>query len=296
MSTVPTILLTVAGAFLVLLALRDVFDVLFHEMGRAVLSHAVMRAVWRPFHAIGRRRRGLFTLAGPLALVAVVACWALLLILGFALIYWPHMPHGFNYGSGVGSKGTFVDAIYVSVTTLGTLGFGDLTPGATVLRLISPFEAIIGFGLLTASISWLLSIYPVLSRRRSLAYEIHLLVKAEREIDKSVLSLGAGSTESIYSELTSRLVAVERDLATLPVSYYFSEDDERFSLPNAMGTLLDLARRGQDHALPQRVRLRATMLRDAIDDFADTTARGFHGGKRESTEEILDFYRRDHMR
>ena len=65
---------------------------------------------------------------------------------------------------------------------------------------------------------------------------------------------------------------------------------------DVVATLLDLAQRGQDHSLPQRVRLRATMLRDAIDDFADTTARGFHRGMRESTEEILDFYRRDHMR
>ena len=295
MSTLPTILLTAAGALLILTALRDVFDVLFHESGPAVLSHVVIRAVWRGFRALARQRETLFTLAGPMALIAVVVTWALLLVLGWALVYWPHMPDGFNFGTGVGEKGGFIDAVYVSLVSLSTLGFGDVSPAAAILRLITPLQALIGFGLLTASISWLLSIYPVLSRRRALAYEVNLLVDAEKKIGKSVLELGAGSAESIYSELTTRLIAVERDMATFPVAYYFTETDERFSLPVAMPALLDLADRGTDDSLPGRVRMRATMLREAIDDFAHTTARGFHreGGE---TPEILDAYRSDHMR
>ena len=295
MSTLPTILLTIAGVLLILTALRDVFDVLFHESGPAVLSHFVIRGVWRSFHVVAQRRESLFTLAGPIALIAVVVTWAVLLVLGWALVYWPHMPDAYNFGSGVGEKGAFADSLSVSLVTLSTLGFGDIAPGAAVLRLITPLQALIGFGLLTASISWLLSIYPVLSRRRALAYEVNLLSGAERDIGKSVLELGAGSAEAIFSELTSRLVAVERDLATFPVAYYFTETDDRFSLPVAMPALLNLAERGIDDSLPGRVRLRATMLLQAVEDFAETTARGFHreaGG----TEEILDAYRDDHMR
>jgi hypothetical protein len=296
MGTVPTILLTAAGAVLIAAALRDVFDVLFHEMGTAVLSHVVIRAVWRAFRALGRRRAALFTLAGPMALIAVVASWVLLLIVGWALVYWPHMPDGFTFGQGVGTVGAFADSLYVSMVTLSTVGYGDVAPDAVVLRLVSPLEALLGLGLLTASISWLLSIYPVLSRRRSLAYEINLLTESEREIGKSVLELGAGSAEAIYSELTSRLVAVERDLATLPVAYYFSEHDERFSLPAQMPALLDLADRGVDDSLPARVRLRAAMLRQAIDDFLGTAAEGFHGEEDGSTKDLLETYRDDHLR
>ena len=293
MSTLPAILVTAAGALLIAAAVRDVFDALFHEIGKVVLGHAVIRGVWRLFRPLARRREGLLVLAGPIALGAVVAGWALLLILGWALVYWPHMPDSFNFGVGVGSKGGFLDALYVSLVSLSTLGFGDITPGADILRLIMPLEALIGFGLLTASISWLLSVYPVLSRRRSLAYEINLLVESERQVGKSVLEIGAGSAEAIYSELTSRLVAVERDMATLPVAYYFAESDRRFSLAHAMPALLDLADRGTDTALPHQVRLRATMLRDAIDDFADTTARGFHGRIDGPTGDVLDAYRAD---
>jgi hypothetical protein len=286
---------TVAGAVLILIALRDVFDVLFNESGRAVLAHLVTRGVWRAFRSVGTRRRRVFALAGPFALLAVVATWAVLLILGWALVFLPHMPEGFTLQSGVEAGHPFVDSLYTSMVTLATVGFGDITPSEPVLRLLTPLEALLGFGLLTASISWLLAMYPVLNRRRSLAYETNLLLDSERELGTSVLELGASSAESIYSELTSRLVGVERDMATFPIAYYFATVDERFSLPATLPALLDLARRGTEDAQPAGVRLRAAMLAEAIDDLAHALT-PFHGDREGTTEERLAAYARDHMR
>src|SRR4051794_27957118 len=110
-SAVLAALSTIAGAVLVLVALRDVFDVLFNESGRAVLAHLVTRSVWRPFRLLARRRRAIFSLAGPFALLAVVATWALLLIVGWALIFWPHMPDGFTLASGVDPSHPLVDSL-----------------------------------------------------------------------------------------------------------------------------------------------------------------------------------------
>jgi hypothetical protein len=287
MSTLATILLTAAGVLLILVALRDVFDVLFHETGRAVLSHGVMRTVWRGFRVVSKARPTLFSLAGPLALIAVVISWALMLIVGWTFVYWPHMPDSFSLGSGVDPSHPFVDSFYFSMATLSTVGFGDVSPGTEGLRLISPIEALLGFGLLTASISWLLAIYPVLSRRRSLAYEINLLMDSKELIQLE-------ESGDLFSELTSRLVAVERDLATLPVAYYFTPTDERFALPAHMHDLLELAERGIDESLPPYVRLRASMLHEAIDDFA-RTVQGIHRLPGESTGERLDAYTRDHL-
>jgi Ion channel len=290
-----TVLSTVAGAVLILVALRDVFDVLFNEAGKAVLAHGVTRTVWRAFRVIGRRNRRLFSLAGPFSLLAVIGTWVVILILGWALIFLPHMHEAFTIGSGVPERHEVVDSLYLSLTTLATLGFGDITPDAAVLRLFAPLEALLGLGLLTASISWLLSIYPVLNRRRSLAYEVNLLVHAETKLDTDVLELGGEATEEIYAELTTRLVGVERDMATFPIAYYFATADERFSLPAVMPALLDLADRGIAAGQPDAVRLRATMLHEAIDDFA-RALRNFHGGGGDSTEELIEAYRRDHLR
>jgi hypothetical protein len=292
---VGTAISTIAGVLLIGVALRDVFDVLFNEAGKAVLAHGVTRSVWRLFHVLGRRRRGLFALAGPISLLAVIATWAILLAFGWALVYLPHMPDGFTISSGVDRGQPFVDSLYTSLVTLATVGFGDITPDEPLLRVLTPLEALLGFGLLTASISWLLSIYPVLNRRRALAYEVNLLVHSEQQLETSVVDLGTEAAEGIYAELTTRLVAVERDMATFPIAYYFATSDSRFSLPAVMPNLLDLAERGQDEALPARVRLRATMLHEAIDDFA-SALRNFHGAGDGDTSELIDAYARDHLR
>jgi hypothetical protein len=290
-----TVVANVAGAVLIVTALRDVFDVLFNETTRGVLAHIVTRGVWRVFRVIGRRRRSLFQLAGPFAVLAVVTTWGLLLIVGWALVFLPHMPEAFNLGSGVDPSQPFVDALYTSMTTLSTVGFGDVSPATPLLRVLTPLEALLGFGLLTASISWLLSIYPVLSRRRSLAYEVNLLASSQEKLELDVLDLGEGGAEGIYSELISRLVAVERDMATFPVAYYFASSDARFELSATMPKLLDLAERGAKEGTPDGVRLRATMLREAIDDFAQTLS-GFHGVDKGETAEMIAAYKADHLR
>ena len=295
MTAAGTLLSTAAGVALIGLVGRDAFDALFHAEGRGVFSRQITRAVWQMFRHVGTRHERL-SLAGPVAFVTVIATWAGLLVLGWALVFWPHMPGGFRFDAGVEAEGPdFVHALNVSLVTLTTLGFGDITPTSEALRLILPLEALLGFGLLSASISWLVSIYPALSRRRSLAYEISLLRVAEAEDDLSLDALTPDAAERLLAELTSRLVAVERDLVHFPISYYFSAEDPRFSLPVAAPYLLEVARRGMDEAQPMIVRFRSRLLMQAIDDLARTTATRFHGSGATTPEELLRGYARDHL-
>lgn len=283
-----TILLTAAGAAMVAIAIRDAFDALFHPEGRATIGRGISRGIWRVLRRPGPGHP-LFPLAGPLALISVIAMWSILLIVGWALIYLPHMPDGFRFQGVAPGGSNLAHALNESLVTLTTLGFGDITPRAEALRLILPFEALVGFGLLTASISWLLLIYPVLARRRSLAYEIALLRGAE------VGELDPAAAEGLYADLTSRLVAVERDLVNFPISYYFAEEDARFSLPEVATYLLDLARRGAADGQPANVRLRASLLLTALEDLSVTVAE-FHGRREGDAEDRLRAYARDHLR
>src|SRR5918995_5385469 len=130
-------LATVLGGILILVAGRDVFDTLFHAEGRATLGRSVMRVVWQlARRTIGHRPRA-FSLAGLTALVTVLAVWALLLVAGWALVYWPHVPDGFRLPADK-QGGGLVDAVHVSLVTLTTLGFGDISPTADWLRLLAP--------------------------------------------------------------------------------------------------------------------------------------------------------------
>lgn len=298
MSPVASIIATAAGIVLILAALRDVFDALFHPGGKATISRGVMRVVWRAFHPLARRWPAAISLAGPTSLIVIVGIWATSLVIGWALIFWPHVPEGFSFQPGTehGGLDGFVDAIYLSLVTLTTVGYGDVTPDAAWLRVIGPFEALIGFGLLTASIAWLGTIYPVLQRRRSLAYEIFLLRDAQRSVGTGIAEMEPQSAAAVYADLTSRIVTVERDLVAFPIAYYFAETDDRFSLAAAMPYLHEVGTQGAEEGVDERARLRALMLCDAIRDFAATAADRFHGESSTSTKESLAAFARDHLR
>jgi Ion channel len=281
---------------LIALAGRDVFDALFHPEGKGTFARLIMRTVWAGFRRLVGGRVRVFALAGPTALLAVMASWAGLLILGWALIFWPHVYAGFHSTGIPVRPGTFVEALHISLVTLTTLGFADVVPHAGWLRLIAPLEALLGFGLLSAVISWLLLIHPALSRRRSLAYEISLLVEAARETGVALEELEPAAVEGIYAELTSRLVAVERDLVSFPISYYFAELDERFALAATANRLHELAIRGTSAHMPPGVRVRAWMLLEALRDFSATTVERFHRSSGRGTAEALVAYAQDHLR
>ena len=295
MATPLAVLSTLAGLAIIGLAMRDVFDALFHPEGRGTFGRLISRAVWWLFRRPGPHPR-LFPLAGPVALVAVIATWAAMLVVGWALVYLPSMPDDFQFAEGTQPKGSLLEAFHISLVSLTTLGFGDVTPDTEALRLLVPLEGLVGFGLLSASISWLLLIYPVLARRRSLAYEISLLRHSEATTGHSIDEIDSQAAERLYAELTSRLVAVERDLVSFPISYYFAEEDPRFSLASSGSYLLQLAGRGDAEGRPEAVRLRASLLRQAIDDLATTTSARFHRDESGTTDQALRAYARDHLR
>jgi hypothetical protein len=155
-------------------------------------------------------------------------------------------------------------------------------------------EALLGFGLLSASISWLLLIYPVLARRRSLAYEVWLLLETEHRTGTALEDVEPEAAQRVYAELTSRLIAVERDFVNFPISYYFAEQDQRFSLAAVAPELLRMAQRGAEEKAPESVRLRAIMLVEALSDLSATAASRFHRKRTESTAEALAAYAADH--
>ena len=197
MSPLETAAATVTGVLLITLAVVDIFETLLRTDGRGPISRRITAGIWRVLHAPGRRGPLLF--AGPLALLGAVWLWAALLVLGWAFVLWPHLEDGFT---GATTSPGLADALHVSLTTITTLGFTDLVPDAEWLQIITPVEALIGFGLLSASISYLLLIYPVLARRRTFAYELFLLREAEARSGVGFEARQGGVPERLYAELT----------------------------------------------------------------------------------------------
>lgn len=292
------ILINALGLVVAMAVLRDVFHQLFHPGGTGHLSDALMWTVWRAFRAISRKKEERLTFAGPTALIVIIASWVALMVVGWALIYWPHLPESFLLSTGLDPdlQGGFPDALYVSFVTLTTLGYGDVTPTNDLLRILAPVEALIGFGLLTASITWVLSIYPALSRSRSLAQEIALLHDAEAEAATDVTRLEADFVERTLQDLVSKLVSVRNDLMQFEITYFFHGSAHRSGLSMMLPYLLRLAERGQREGHPEEVRMSARMLHGAVDELATTVATRFLGMTPASTEEAIEAYARDHLR
>ena len=286
---------TVGGCILVFVSFVDVFQSLFHPAGRGTLSDWIARGTWRSVRPLARRRPGIITYAGPLAFVAVISTWAALIVVGCALIFWPHMSTGFVAAPRLNPPNGFFDAFNTSLSSLTNFAT-DSFATQKWLRLVMGIEGVVGFGLLTASVSWLLSLYPVLELRRSLAQQTTLLHWAELENGIDVVQLPSGEALSILDRLTSRLTTLRNQVAQFPITYYFHVGEEETALPGVLPYLAELGSRASQPGRAASVRLAGTALGGAVDSYLELIAREFLRMPIDDKSAILRRHAADQMR
>lgn len=293
-----TVVATAAGIAVIVLVARDVFDTLFHPHGRGVVSEALVRASWKGLKVIGRRRTHLLSLAGPVAFLLVVVSWVALVVAGGMLIILPQLPESYATAAELGTDEVngVLGATYVSFVNLTSLGFGDIVARTDALRLLGPVQAIIGLAILTASISWILSIYRVLGEFRALAREIGLLCDALETTGRSLPSLGVESAAAILADLTSRMIAVRGDYLDFPITYYFHGRDSRHDLAGALARMLPAIQRIRDAEQAPAVTVGAERLGLAIDELLATIDDEFLVDDGSDAASVLVRWQRDHLR
>jgi voltage-gated potassium channel Kch len=278
---------TVLGAGLVLLMLVDVFRTLLYPHGTGPVGRAIMRGFWLMSRKL--RGRGSF-IAAPLAMAAVIGAWASLAAIGWALLYLPHLPAGFVHGPGVPQRGDFAEALYISLVTLSTLGFGDIVPADPLLRLVVALQAVAGFGLLTATVTWILQTFPALNRRRTLAHQLNLFREAAGPA--GVLSLDPGHAAGLLEAMAGNVASVSVDLLAFHETYYFREIDQRGSLPATVAYAHDLASQAQRSDSPE-LQFAGRMLHASLDALAEVL-RGKFGHTGTTSSDVFDSYELHH--
>ncbi|GAA4930906.1 potassium channel family protein [Streptomyces coeruleoprunus] len=281
-------LMTLGGAALAMLALRDVFHTLWHPTRHGGLSRRVMTVAWVLSARFGRRRA--VGLAGPIGMVVVVALWAATVITGWALLYWPHMPDAFSFAAGLEPERHtgFLDALYISIVTMATLGLGDIAPAEGWLRIIGPLESVVGFALLTATVSWVLGIYPALARRRTVALRIAQLRRAGLHDQRPPTPGACAALQGLAADLAHVCV----DFRQYAESYYFHDGDENTSLAANIVYIASVADRIPPDADADTV-LARDLLRASLRDLAVTLDERFlHTGG--TTRHVLARYAEDH--
>lgn len=270
-----TAVASVAGVAVVLAVLRDVFHTLLHPGGRGRISTVLMRHVWRVCRRLGPR---VARSSGPTVMAAVTVAWLVLIVIGWAVVYWPHLDTGFSYGPGLepALRNDLVDAFYVSVVTLTTLGFGDVVPTATWLRLAAPVEGMMGFAMLTAGVSWVLQVYPALAQRRAVALHVHGL--HETGTAQLVGAMEPAAAAAILRDLAAGIDQARVEFMQYEVMYYFAERHASTSLAAMAPYALELSVAARDSGSVS-VRHAGGMLDTALGGLAEVLdSRYLHTG------------------
>jgi hypothetical protein len=239
----------VAGALLVFLVFLEAFETIVSPQRisrRFRLTRAFYRVTWIPWCALarlvpaGKRREAFLSVYGPMSLLALLLLWAVLVVLGFALLHWGG---GSRLRTETGASGFLAD-LYFSGATIFTIAFGDMTPGSSLERVFAVLEAGTGIALLAMVIGYLPSLSQAYSRRETIV---------------SLLDARAGSPPSA-TELLIRHAGSEgeRDLtrlleewdrwaaeqlgthASFPVLGYFRSQHVNQSWIAALTTMLDV--------------------------------------------------------
>jgi hypothetical protein len=267
----------ILGVALIAATIWEVFNDLFQPSSTGALSDWIGRTLFDTF----KRSPRLLPLAGPLAVIVEIGVWIVALMLGFALVFFDAYPAQFRMSTGdiPPASSPFLSVLYFSFETLITLGYGDIVPHSWAVRFVASTEALVGFGLLTASVSSIVLLYPALARMRLLARTVSHIVSAEQ---RSGVAMAASVPDTTLSALARDVTRARIDLIHFPIVYYFVSNDREARLATWVRDLERFARDGAAPERPAAVRVAAHALDEALSEFAALVdARFLHTGSRD---------------
>jgi hypothetical protein len=169
MDTIQAIKL-LGGILCIFVVLLDAFQTIIlprRATGRFRLTRLFYILTWGPWSFLAqrirdvRRRESALSFYGPLSLIVLLIVWAGMLVVGFGLLY-----------NGLGTPfqdamkiGSFRSDLYVSGTTIFTLGLGDVVPRTPLSRELIVLEAGTGLGFLAVVMGYFPVLYGAFSRR-----------------------------------------------------------------------------------------------------------------------------------
>lgn len=235
-------LLALAGVLVILVGLLDVFFTVLHYDGSGFLSSRlynglfdVVRLVTRP---LPRTYRALgLSMAAPLMVPATITVWIFLVSSGYALAYYAGMDgRTFSFSSS-GLAPSFLEALYFSGVTIATLGLGDVTPLSGLYQVVAVSEALIGFGILTLAITYVIGVYEVLQKLGVVSAGLyHQAQDTEDPLSILVPHFPDGQHRGLDTHLMSLhrdLVEVYEGIRRYPLVYYYHSRRAYRSLPFA---------------------------------------------------------------
>ena len=163
------------GCFLCFGVVLDAFQTIIlprRPTGRFRITRLFYLLTWTPWCAVAGRmkrpqvREQLYSVYGPLSLLLLLVVWALLLIGGFGFIFYAlNSPFTDTFHVQRGLLLDLRSDLYVSGTTLFTLGLGDVSPKSHLARALVVLESGTGLAFVALVIGYVPVLYQAFSRR-----------------------------------------------------------------------------------------------------------------------------------
>jgi hypothetical protein len=164
----------IAGLLFCLSAVLDAFQTIIlprRPTGRLRITRFFYIATWSPWSAIARHTRNskvreqIYSMFGPGSLLLLLMVWAMVLVAGFGLLFFALGTPFADALAGSSRLAQLRTDLYVSGTTLFTLGIGDLVPRTLLARALIVVESGTGLGFVALVIGYVPVLYGAFSRR-----------------------------------------------------------------------------------------------------------------------------------
>lgn len=164
----------IVGLLFCLSAALDAFQTIIlprRPTGRFRITRIFYILTWVPWAAVARHvrnpkvREQIYSTYGPGSLLLLLMVWALFLVTGFGLLFFALGTPFADSMTTANHLGHLRTDLYVSGTTLFTLGLGDVVPRSIAARALIIFESATGLGLVALVIGYVPVLYNTFSRR-----------------------------------------------------------------------------------------------------------------------------------
>ncbi len=277
-------LCTGLGCLVVLWGLNDLFQsaIVPRAVGnRYRLSFNLRRALWfvwpkialRFYAGNDERREDFLAIFAPFALVLIILMWAVMLVLGYALIF-----YGLRGGLSPQVE-SFGVAAYFAGTSFTTIGFGDFAGHSAATRFFSVCAGISGLAVFSITTAYLFALFGSFQKRESFV----VMIGARAGTPPSGVNLLAiaglsktdGHLESLMIDAQRWASAVMESHLAYPILGFFRSSHDYQSWVGTLGTLLDAA----------------TLLMTAVDGVPSGQARIFYNVGRHAALDLSKYYR-----
>jgi hypothetical protein len=297
------IIALIAGMICCLGVALDAFQTIIlprRPAGRFRITRLFFILTWTPWAALAPRigntrvREQAYSVYGPLSLLLLLVLWALLLLLGFALLFFAM---GSPFADVAHLQETswlarFGTDLYVSGTTLFTLGLGDVVPRLATTRALIICESGAGLGLVAMVIGYVPVLYQAFSRRE---VSIALLDARAGSPPTSTELLRRHAFEGGQEALTELLAEWERWSAEIleshisyPILCYYRSQHDNQSWLSALVAILDSCALliSIMEGTPRQAQLTFAMARHALVDLGHVFHRERQAKEAESQDRL----------